>query len=648
MTLWRQVSIVLMVLLALVFVSTFVISIHSMHRFLITQMGSHSQDTASSLGLSISKHFAVRDMVSVSRTIDAIFDRGYYKRIMLKDVTGVTLYENVFSAEINTAPEWFKKIVNIPEIEAESMLLSGWHNVGTLHVTSNPDYAYFKLWNICKNNFTLFSLSVLICLFSSLFVLHKLLRPLRYVTEQAKAIANRNFLVQEKLPLTEEFRIVVETMNKMSVNLKEMFAQHVEFSGLMRERAYKDLVTGLGNRRYFESQLDHMLSSSESSISGAVILLRLSHMGEYRRKWGYKLGDILLKDVASTLTQLLNERNVTVLCHFGNYEFALVILNINYAEAKDITEDLLGRINALKQHEFVKEDVAGNIGCVVFSHDSFTRDILDKADTALRESQKINDNAIYVRELEQEKPAVTIDDWIGFFQEVISKKEVVFNYQPVFFYESNATLLFHNEILLRLYGPNREILMSGMFMPMAERLGLGVEIDKLVISLALERIAETPDGSQRYGINLSEAAIKEPKFIRWLSEACARSKLSIKRLNFEVGEKFVRENLDSVQELFKILQVYGAQVGIDHFGRGFSSFTYLNNISVDYLKIDGSYTRGIEETVDNQMIIRSFIEMGHSLGIVMIATAVETEEERDMLMKLHVDGMQGYFIGQPA
>lgn len=649
MTLWRQLSIVMVILLASVFAGTFMISIYSMHRYLINQMSSHAQDTATSLGLSVSKPFAAKDFVTVARIIDAIFDRGYYQQIMVKDVHNKVIYNNINREEVEAVPEWFVRLVDFPEQTSEALIVSGWRNAGNVYVTSNPGYAYFELWKICKDNFWWFFGCILIILFGSLIILHELLRPLRYVAEQAEAITNRNFLVQDRLPFTTEFRVVVETMNKMSINLKEMFDRHVEFSALMRERAYKDMVTGLGNRRYFDSQLEQMLSSYETSISGGLFLVRLTEMGKYRSTWGYQLGDVLLKDVASVMTQLLNEFDIPVLCYFGNYEFAVVILNVGKPEAEAMAAKLLQRINDLEHHEYIKDKVVACIGGVIFTHANFSKDILSKADAAMRDAQAKGANQIsIIEDIKQAVAPVIIDDWRKFLQDVITEQAITFQYQPVYFYEKNATLLFHHEALLRLKGPHRELLPSGTFLPKVEELGFGVEFDKMVIDLVLDRISDNPEGGQRYAINLSKQAVLDENFYSWASERFARFGVMANRLNFEIPQYVARKNLAAVKKLFTMLQLYRIQVGLDHFGRGFSSFGYLSELPLDYIKIDGSYVRGIEDLTDNQMIIRSFVEMGHGLGIVVIATAVETEAEREILMKLHVDGMQGYFIGQPA
>ena len=141
MSLWKQLCIVISLLFVFVFSGTFVISVNSMYVFLTTQMSSHAQDTASSLGISISRNLADNDYVTMERTVDAIFDRGYYKEIRVEDINGKIIYQNIFSEKINNAPDWFIAIIDVDIEEANALLMKGWKNIGKVYVASHPGYA---------------------------------------------------------------------------------------------------------------------------------------------------------------------------------------------------------------------------------------------------------------------------------------------------------------------------------------------------------------------------------------------------------------------------------------------------------------------------------------------------------------------------
>lgn len=676
MTLWRQVYITVIVLLSVVFIGTFIISTHTMHRYLINQMSSHAQDTATALGVAISKDFSTGDMVTVNRTIDAVFDRGYYKRINLQNIKKKVLYDNIYKTEDINTPRWFTSLVNIPAAEADAEVLSGWLNAGNVQVTSNPDYGYFELWRICSYNFWWFLGCGALAVAGALFVLHKLLRPLHCIIDQAEAIVHRNFLIQDTLPVTKEFRVVVETMNKMSINLKEMFFRQVEFSAAMRERSYKEMLTGLGNKNFFMLQLEHMLSSNKNNVSNGIFLFKLTGLDIYRSKFGAQATEIVLKNVAAILTTLQDEYNVLVLSHFGNHDFALIIINIEHAEAEVVANKMLAI------QELTKAEIAANVAGIVFVHDGTVNSLLEQTENILLEVQKLGVNKTLIKDYVQEKPTAVVENWGDFLQHTIADKDVMFHYQPVFGYNDEVVTSFHNEALLRLKGPNREVLPSGLVIPMVEKFKLGAKFDRVVIKAVIERIEETPYGSQRYGVNISRAALQDKDFILWLSDCCARAGImqsgeqqasasqasggsgrvhrkttsaeltqpvaGVQRLQIELAENLVRDHFAAVKDFFACMKIYGVKVGIDHFGRGFSSFEYLNTLDLDYIKIDGSYSRGIDTSAEQQMIMRSFVEMGHGLGLTVIATSVETEAEYNVLLKLHVDGMQGYFISPPA
>jgi len=207
---------------------------------------------------------------------------------------------------------------------------------------------------------------------------------------------------------------------------------------------------------------------------------------------------------------------------------------------------------------------------------------------------------------------------------------------------------FHREVFVRLRddtaAEENGLLVAGTFMPMVERFGLTVELDKAVVTAAMEHLAENPE-SGLLAVNISSQSIESVAFARWLEEALRASPVS-NRMIFEIPEYGVVSMLDELKDLIERLNVYGARFSIDHFGRGFSPFSYLHALKVDYLKLDGSFVRQMEDQ-DHDYYISSLTEIAHGLDIKVIAESVETEEIWNKLSGLNLDGGQGYFLGRP-
>ena len=205
----------------------------------------------------------------------------------------------------------------------------------------------------------------------------------------------------------------------------------------------------------------------------------------------------------------------------------------------------------------------------------------------------------------------------------------------------------HYESLLRLTDERGEVIPAVVYTPMSKRLGLATDFDRVMITEVLARLASKRYGEIPVAVNLFPASLQNKDFIDWMCAELAKVPEAAARLLVEVSEYGVVENVDALRDFINRLLQYGTRVGLDHFGRGFSSFGYLSTLKLDYIKIDGSYVRGILENKDNQFFIESVIKVAHGLDVKVFAVSVETEAERNLLVGLGLDGLQGYGVGRP-
>lgn len=524
MTLYKQITLSIILLLFASFLGTVIISTENLRTFLLTQLASHAQDTATSLGLSLSPPMQIRDITVITAMIDAVFDRGDYQQINITALNGDTLLSRTNPAENKNIPDWFTQLVDLQPPTAEALIMSGWQQAGIIQVTSHPGNAYSELWSNTVDTSRLFLALAVVIVVIALIAVNFLLRPLRLVESQADAICNASYMLQTKLPRTRELRRVVTAMNRMSEKIGNIFAEQSTLTEKLREQSYKDPVTGLGNRRFFDRQLQTLMESHEESSTGALLLLELHALSGTNLSAGYTAGDQLLQRTADIINNRIN--------HLDNC-FAARISGAGY-------------------------------GIV----------------------------------------AVGLDQ-------------------------------------------DGNLMTAGLFMPMAERFGLASDFDKLAVSKLLTHMESTHDTKAMYAFNLSTGSLQNPVFIQWLCSRLERAPESAKRILVEFPEYGALINIQDTRNLIERLGSLGCQCGIDHFGRGFSSFGYLRNIKVSYLKVDSSYTRNIDREEDNQFLMRALTETAHSVDIAVIAQAVETSAERDTLTCIHLDGIQGFLTGRP-
>ena len=238
MTLSKQLMIIILVLFLFVFLGTFFISIDNTRNFIQNQLSSHAQDTATSLGLSLSPHMANDDLPTMGRMVDAIFDRGYYKQLSVDTIAGKNIISRDNPLHIEGIPTWFIDLVPLETPRGEALIMSGWNQAGNIYVYSHPGYAYEELWKNTVATFWWFSGSACAALLLGLIALRFVLKPLRAVETQAEAICNRVYGLQENIPWTRELRRMVEAMNKMARKVKQQFIEQTALTEKLRKPSF--------------------------------------------------------------------------------------------------------------------------------------------------------------------------------------------------------------------------------------------------------------------------------------------------------------------------------------------------------------------------------------------------------------------------
>jgi EAL domain-containing protein (putative c-di-GMP-specific phosphodiesterase class I) len=324
-----------------------------------------------------------------------------------------------------------------------------------------------------------------------------------------------------------------------------------------------------------------------------------------------------------------------------------VVRDVEQDEAREFGDALSRDLGQLQSRGYYDETDAGHVGIAYYQGEGSVSELLSRADMALRAAARKGANAwsLYDESDVARTDVHTASEWLSRLRDVIDQRQIFLHYQPVKRRADGSIL--HYEALARISGKAGDALPAGVFIPMAERHGLGPDFDKLVVGDALTRLAETP-ASVLIAVNLSPASVHDPAFARWLVQRLEQSTGAAGRLILEAPEYGVMSDPEAAGSFLEALANTPVRFGLDHFGVGAVSFGYLKRFKLDYVKIDGSYTRGIDATVDNQFLVQSVADIAHGLDIQVIAESVETESEWQILERLHVDAGQGYFVGHPS
>jgi len=646
MTLYRQLIIFTLFLFFLLFTGSWLAKFESTRSFLINQLESHAQDTATSLGLSISSHVGSGDIATVEGMINAVFDRGYYESIRLTDTNNKTILERKLKITIEHVPQWFITLVPLKTPEGTANTMSGWRQTGTIHVKGHPGYAYNALWEDVVRMTLWFIACGILVLAGGAIGLRLLLKPLFRVEQQADALCRKEYEIQERLPWTKELRSVVQAMNRMTIKVREMFEEQVRHTESLRERAYCDTLTGLGNRRYFESQVNAYLEIPESPKKGILLLLQINDLAALNMHRGLQAGDELLKRVGNLIRDCFAQYENAILSRLTGGDFGIFLPGAQSWIAESVTPVLTNQLRQVAAEKISLTDNVGHVGVSVFEGVVSLARILSEADAALASAKQTAPNAWSICAIGDKEAPLGQYKWKELIEKALDEQRIALEAQPVFALRDPDQIL-HLEIFSRIIRENGEWLNASLFMSFAERMKLVSTLDRLV----LEKVTQYDRGklpAEKMAVNISAASLQDFSFRQWLEKLLENLSPSSPRLIFEFDEYGAVQNMQILKEFRIFLAKLGHGIGLDHFGRSFSHLGYLQSLRPDYVKIDRAYTGELkEEENDARFYISSLCRVAHSIDISVIAEGVETEQQFRILKELNLDAVQGYFLKRP-
>ena len=343
MTLFRQLLLAVMVLMALLYGVNSAISLSSARALIDGQMAVHAADAATALAVAISQNRAVEDVPLLEALFNALSDSGYYQRVELVDPQGRTLIRREFPAAGSAVPDWFLRWMALPERIGRADVVSGWTRAGEVVVVSHPGRAYRQLWQLAGRQLGGFALATVVFSLLGALALRRLLVPLERVAAQADAVREQRFEVQQRLPRAPELRSLVEAMNRMVARLGELFAGQAGLIADLRRAAAVDAVTGLANRADFDARLQALIEDAGGKRDGMLGILALDDLAQVNARWGRTEGNALLRAIGAELGDLLEACPGALLARRQGAEFAIFVPDLSDAEADALAADLLRR-----------------------------------------------------------------------------------------------------------------------------------------------------------------------------------------------------------------------------------------------------------------------------------------------------------------
>lgn len=424
---------------------------------------------------------------------------------------------------------------------------------------------------------------------------------------------------------------------------------------LARELAYQanhDPLTELMNRRAFENRLQRIVESvQQNSGQHALLFLDLDQFKLINDAGGHSAGDELLQQISIMLGKNIRARDC--LGRLGGDEFAIILEHCDPNTANMIAEKLRKAIADLHFRYNNKTYKTGiSIGVMPITDTaSCVAGLMKNADAACyaakrggRNQVKLYDKADGV--LSQQQNEI---EWVSKIHNALESDVFELFYQPI--RAINNDLEPGIEILLRIRSENGQMISPSAFLPSAERYGLVTQIDQRVVQLIFQWLHSIPVHLQKFGkisINLSGQSLGNEDFLNFIISEIESKDLPSEKICFEITETAMIENIRHAKSFIAALRDRGCKFALDDFGKGLSSFAYIKDLAVDYLKIDGIFVKNILTNPVDMALVNSINDIGHVLGKQTIAEFVETPELLEAVIDLGVDYAQGYAIGKPA
>ena len=423
----------------------------------------------------------------------------------------------------------------------------------------------------------------------------------------------------------------------------------------LRRRAFIDPLTGLPNRMLFEDRLLHAMQRYDRDDDSrarrepcklAVLFVDLDGFKPINDMLGHAVGDEVLKEAARRLRTAT--RDSDTVARIGGDEFVLLAEDVSdVADCASLANRVIQVLAQPLEVQGHQVTLSGSVGVALYPEHGDRMKLVQNADAAMYTAKRAGGNTYALFESRmneglQEQLSLQHD-----LRHALERGELQLHYQPKI--DARQGRLQGVEALLRWQHPTRGMVGPNVFIPIAERFGLINGLGNWVIEESCRQMRVWADEglSMNVAINLSVHQLRTEELVPRIESALARYQVMPSQLLCEITESVAMEDIESTQRAFEALSRIGVYLSIDDFGTGYSSLSYLRQLPARQLKIDRSFVADIEVRPDARAIVSAVIQLAHQLGLRVVAEGVETEGQRDILLVLQCDELQGYLLARP-
>ncbi|QJD70754.1 LapD/MoxY N-terminal periplasmic domain-containing protein [Marinobacterium sp. LSUCC0821] len=631
MPLRSQLILLVSAIFALIFSINFYLSINNIKDYLENESRIHAQDTATSLGLSLSPYISIKDDTILETMVNSIFDAGFYQEIRLDDIAGNNLVLKQNASTVETVPSWFINLLPMQTMQARSEINTGWVIGGVVSVTTHPGLGYFKLWNQAKETLT-YSLAILLAaIFIASMFIQWLLRPLNRIESLANSISKGDYQQITPLPNSPEMHQVALTMNEMSNKVRKTINRLKQQLDQAGRRLHTDSLTGLETRVSLEMEMEERFLSRNPRY---LMLIKLHELGAISKHSTPQQVDNYIRAFVSVVqTTLLNHKLSTETFYrlLGSEFIAIAELHSD-EQCQALLEDLSKQLNAFGIGRGI--DNVAHIGCLKIESELSASELIAAASEAHENAKLIGPNAFTLST--QVKSVRSREAWSKVIQNLLGTGGFTIQTAfPTYNFNNTHEPLFYESVI---QFPSDTDIQLGSFIAMSEELGVIEQVDKQVLHKIIELLGRQEHQNTQITANLSLASINSNSFRSEIFNALQERPDIAERIIFSISSYVAHQAGEMFESFVTLAHRLNSKVQIKRFEARFIDMEQLKQSNIDYVRLARDYTQEISSDSSKQSFVEALVSMANIIELPILAESLNNEADRDTAKSLGLNG----------
>lgn len=616
MSLFKQVSAVLLFIFTILFVLIIAVTFGIIKDSAEKSLYENVQNSVTNLSLSITN--SGTEISSIKTVINASFDNGNYEKIIFKDVDDNIVYElkKETNIEEDKIPKWFINLVNIEEVSAKSTISNGWNVLGILEIYNDRTLFFEQTYEIFKNLVFSLLISFIVLLIILSYLFNFMLNPLKTIKKQAESVMKNEFILEEKVPFTSEFKSLTLNINSMIIKFENMFENTNNVLKQNKELLYFDEITKLNNRKYFMLKANDYLDKNNPNNKGFILALSLQ-MDSINKTFGYIHTNEILHKLA-TLFKNSFENNSNLIARMNGSEFVILIPNIDENRVKSLANIFLDEVYKI---ENLEDKI--NFGICKYANEEDLKNLLIKIDYVISQSKLHTEKEVYfLNNVEKYKAK---EEWIKIINSSLKEDNFVLIYKDIIDLKSKKVSF--KTIDFELNYQNDKLSYQSF---MASVLQLN-KLNDIYLHIINKILKIKTNIDEKVSIQIPHFFVEDLNNYLYLKEILEKNRG--KNLIFEIEEESLNKSFSNTLMYIKLFKEFDFEFAVYNFIANSDDYSYLKELKPLYIKMSNYF---LTESIQSLNILKILTQ---SLDIKLIATLVDENIDFSQLEELGINAV---------